>query len=112
MAKSQYEMVALRWFSDMNPDMDCIVIVSAEDEDIAEEAIRTGVEEFWDSDDLCWGDCVVSALDERKVPHTILYMPGWGSYDLGEFPAELDDAWEAYLGSLEKNGISVKIVRT
>ena len=93
----------LRWFSQMNPWMDCLVLVKADDVEKAEQAIRKGVEEFWDDECLCYGDCIEAALHEAEVEYIIEYCP---EYDDDNPFAE--EEWDAQIMEHISNGITIK----
>lgn len=70
---SRSGMVAIRWYSVMNPDMDCVCFVLEKDAVDAQDAIKEGVEEYWELDDATYGDCIENALKEADIPYIILY---------------------------------------
>jgi hypothetical protein len=66
-------MVAIRWFSVMNPELDCVCFVPQEYKNDARIAIKKGVEDFWGSNYLTYGDCIESELIQADIPYIILY---------------------------------------
>lgn len=70
-------MTAIRWFSMVNPEMDCIVYVSNDQIDLAIKTIRQAIDEWWDEDGgLCYGDAIIIALDEVEIPYVMMF-PEW-----------------------------------
>ena len=91
-------IVGLRWFSDLNEWMDCLILVQSEYQEAAIQAIRDGVERYWDDEFQCYGDSIEEALMERGVPFVINYLDEY---------AFTQESWERYVQSFEAVGIPV-----
>ena len=106
------EVVGLRWFSVMNPDMDCVVFVADEQETDASNAITIAIDRYWDGEcEECYGDAIENELRDRGIPYFIVYeeqitewqLPGFlRKHTPAQVPAtrDLDLAWEKWLDSL------------
>lgn len=94
-------MVGLRWYATMNDWMDCCVYVPREYEATAAGAIKKGIDDFWDCNDQCYGDCIEWALYEANVPHLIEYAP----YD--EETDSTLPSWEEHLDYLRGRGVPI-----
>ena len=96
-------VVCLRWFSMMNDWMDCIIFVPEWAQEAATQAIRAGIDFFWDNHCFCYGDCIVDALNERGVPYAIEYI---------DEHAYTEEQWEQHVSSFASIGVPVHIVLT
>lgn len=97
--------VGLRWFGVSNPWLDFVVFIRKENEAVAEKAILEGMDEFWDSNDLCYGDCVEWHLTKNGIVSFIfesLEEDEWGNTN--------DDEWEAFLQEFPKHGIPIRTI--
>lgn len=96
-------VIGLRYFSWTNDFIDFVVFVCEDDAEKTKQAIVEAMDEFWDSDDLCFGDCVYWQLKEHGIlPYRDIYIE---QDDEGECD---NDQWEAYLESLN---VPIRIVR-
>ena len=91
-------MKHLRWFSDTNPWMDCVVTVRDEDADAAREAITEGAtywRDQWENGDgeELYGDCIEDALREAGIKYCILY------HDAEDESPAYEALWEASIPS-------------
>ena len=64
--------VAIHYGSANDPWIEFFVIVSAERMDEAKAAVRRAVDEYWESDDQCYGDVVEWALNEADLEHRLM----------------------------------------
>lgn len=77
------KMKALRWYSTMNPELDCVVYVPRDKEDIARKTILAVMDKWCEeSADLAYGDAIEIALDDAQVPYVLL-LPEWNSDGMG-----------------------------
>lgn len=90
-------IIGLRWWSWMNPEMDLVVLVKEKDRSVAEKAISKGVADFWEDDDLAYGDCIELALKRENIPFVIEYEEDHGN----------DEAWERHLNAYWSIGIAI-----
>jgi hypothetical protein len=100
--------VGLRWFSDNNTWMDCLVVVHKDDKCAAADAILDGINAYWEEEGdegLCYGDSIEIRLAERGINYDIYYI----DYDPEE-DWEDEEAWEEFLSSLENNGVEISVV--
>jgi hypothetical protein len=95
--------VGLRYFSTMNDFIDFVVFVYKEDEEKAEKAIIEAMDEFWEADDLCFGDSVEAHLHENGIRN--FYFDFIEQDEYGEVDT---DEWESHLESAET---PIRIVR-
>lgn len=84
----------VRHFSLTNPWIDFIVVVDPSVKDDARYVINKAMEEYWNSDDDCFGDLVEEALKKAEIEYDIVYHDTYDESD------EYEDAWEAYLSVL------------
>lgn len=77
----------IRYCSAMNPWLDFLVAVAPNDFDHAKQAIERGIEQFWDDDDICFGDAVTTELEEAGIFFYICYA------DLNEDQMDTTDEW-------------------
>lgn len=94
--------IGLRWFSMLNPEMDLVVFVRGSDRQKAGQAIRDGVNRFWDSNDECYGDCIEQELTDAGVPYIAEYEHNKAGGD--------DALWECRLNRYYDIGIEIYIV--
>lgn len=64
---------SVRYYSWVNPWIDFIVLVQSSFEDRALEIVRNAMDEYWESDDMCYGDVVERWLLVSKIPYMIFY---------------------------------------
>ena len=95
-------VVGIRWFSQMNEWMDCLVLVNADMKGRAIDAVRSGIDEFWSGTCDCYGDCIEWALADACIPYIIEY----------EDPENYEDdaAWEKHLDTYISIGIPIFLV--
>lgn len=78
----------IRYYSVMNPWLDFLVAVAPNDFDRAKQAIASGIEHFWDDNDICFGDAVTMELQEDGIFFYICYA------DLTEDRMNTTDEWD------------------
>lgn len=67
-------MIAIHCFSDLNPWMDCIVLVNEYDADRAERLIKMAIDRLWDdATDECYGDLIEHNLADAEIDYAIKY---------------------------------------
>lgn len=59
--------------SDMNEWMDCIFLVSKEDEKAARVVLEKAFDEFWDQENECYGDWLESKMKEAGLSFEAFY---------------------------------------
>ena len=64
--------VAIHYGSENNPWIEFFTIVAAERMNEAKAAARRAVDEYWESDDQCYGDVVKRALNESGVTYRLM----------------------------------------
>ena len=86
-------MKSIRWFSEMNPWLDVVVVVSDDDAQDAYAAVEAACDEFWDEDNqMCYGDLIDLHLEDYGV------KPLWMIYhDDGREDDEYEEQWEKML---------------
>lgn len=90
-------MVGIRWFSILNEFMDCLICVSLPDVEPAQEAMREGLDHFWNDDGYeCYGDAIEMALREHNITYLAFYQEWDDVYDR---PVEWWD-WERWLDTI------------
>lgn len=87
------QCIGLRWFSVMNPFIDFVVLVHESDRERATEAIREGMDDFWDDAADGYGDCVYWALEARGIKNVMRFF---------DEDTETDEEWEAHVALLDK----------
>ena len=92
-------IVGIRWFSQMNEWMDCLVLVNASKKNDALEAIRAGVDAFWASCEECYGDCIERSLHDKHISYVIEYEDSDMYLD--------DEMWESHLDKYASIGIPI-----
>lgn len=95
-------VIGLRWFSIMNPWMDCLVLTQERYREDAAEAIETGIDEFWEESSLCYGDCIELSLAKKNIPFVIEYED--------EHVYSSDEKWEEHLEQYATIGIKISNV--
>lgn len=95
-------VVGIRWFSQMNDWMDCLVLVNQTNRGSAIAAVKSGVQEFWDSDCETYGDCIINELNAADIPYVIEYA------DPNIYSDE--DAWEHHIQAYTAIGIPIIVV--
>jgi len=95
-------VIGLRWFSILNEWMDCVVFVQEKYRAEAKEAISAGIDEFWEENNLCYGDCIDNALSNRGIPFVIEYED--------EALYANDEDWECHLKAYAAIGIDIENV--
>lgn len=84
----------IRYFSDLNPWIDFVVFVPANQSGQAVDAIRRGIDDFFSDDNQSpYGQCVEIALNDAGVSYLIDY------YDCNDDDA--GEAWENYIDNVE-----------
>lgn len=66
----------IRYFSEMNEWIDCVITVNEEDVERAKELVITAMEEWWDflgDEGLCYGDAIEDALTNAGILYNIRY---------------------------------------
>ena len=92
--------IGLRWFSQMNEWMDCLVLVPASLAHHAHAAVCEGVDAFWaDNNQEAYGDCIERALRRQAIPYVIEYETPQDYID--------DEAWECHLDQYVAVGIPI-----
>lgn len=97
-------MKHLRWYSEMNPWMDCIITVEEPLAEDAKEAVRKAMDDWYatveededGSDWECYGEVIELALDEANIDHAIWYHRS----DIDEYSDEWDqyeEFWESII---------------
>lgn len=90
-------MVPLRWYSCMNLEMDCVYFVLEKDSDNAYQAIKRGVDDFWEGGCDSYGKCIEWQLRENNIPFVAVY-PEW--YEWLE-RQECAPEWDEWADSLD-----------
>ena len=96
-------IIGLRWFSIMNEWMDCFVLVRLQDQEEAIKAIQAGIDEFWDGQCDCYGDCIEWHLADKNIPYVVEYEDQNVYAD--------DEVWERHLNDYRSIGIEIENVR-
>lgn len=86
--------VAIHYGSANDPWIEFFAIVAAERMDDAETAVRRAVDEYWESDDQCYGDVVEQGLNEAGIEHRLMLC----EYDSAN--DEPTEAWAVYCDSV------------
>ncbi len=86
--------VAVHYGSENDPWIEFFVIVAAEQMNEAKAAVRRAVDEYWESDDQCYGDVVELALNEAGLEYRLMLC----EYDL--VTDEPTEAWAVYCDSI------------
>lgn len=86
--------VALHYGSANDPWIEFFAIVAAERTDEAEAAVRRAVDEYWESDDQCYGDVVERVLNEAGVAYRLMLCEYDSTND------EPTEAWAVYCDSI------------
>ena len=87
---------SVQYFSMTNPWIDFIILVEADNVNMSARVVDKCMDEYWDSDDLCYGDIVEGALDSLRLPYTIIY------HDADETDGIYESLWENILDSIRK----------
>lgn len=96
-------IVGIRLYSQTNEWMDCLVLVQADREEEAIEALSAGVDAFWeDGHDMTYGECIGESMDERGIPYAIQYFD--------EEAERYEQYWEGHLSNLQSIGIRIVAV--
>lgn len=90
-------MTPIRYKSDMNEWMDCIIFVPAWEAEIAISAIKKSIEEFWEGCYSTFGEAIEDGLSNALLPYVILYMP-WD--DVNDCPDESYMVWEKMIDEI------------
>lgn len=64
--------IAIRYKSQLNPWMDCVIFVSEQDQLAAIKAIRRAVDEFFSEGDTAYADCICSCLNSCGIRYKII----------------------------------------
>lgn len=88
--------VAIHYGSVNDPWIEFFAIVAVERMDEAEAAVRRAVDEYWESDDQCYGDVVEYALTEAGLEHQLVLC----EYDSAS--DEPTEAWAVYCDNLRQ----------
>ena len=88
------EKSAIRYTSGFNEWIDFVIIVDNQYKDLVQQAINTAIDEFWNSDDECYGDCIEYYLNEASIPRMTFYYDPYGDID------EYDRTWEAFINDI------------
>lgn len=92
----------LRYYSEINGWMDCIITVNENDADKARETVRNAVNSWFEDDaGLCYGDAIESALEEAGIEYGIRYHDSnvdetsaeWEKYEK-RWESSLPEDWE------------------
>lgn len=67
--------VGIRHFSWLNPFIDVCVFVPARYEAEAIRLLRAGMDDFWDFQFECYGDCIEKRFSDANIVHASLYIP-------------------------------------
>lgn len=86
--------VALHYGSANDPWIEFFAIVAAEKTDEAEAAVRRAVDEYWESDDQCYGDVVEQKLNEAGISYRLALCEYDSTND------EPTEAWAVYCDSI------------
>ena len=90
-------MKSIRWFSEMNPWIDVVIVVNDEDAKDAYYAVEAARDDYWDEDNLveCYGDCLEYRLEDAGI------KPLWTIYhDANREDLEYEEQWEAMLDGI------------
>ena len=80
----------------MNEWIQFVVFVPEEHGQAVADLIGSTMMEFWEQDDMCYGDMIEKALDNSGVQYTITYAP-----DCIDTDEALSDEWYSFVNSLE-----------
>lgn len=84
----------IRYFSYTNLWIAFVVIVNEENAGDASQVIDEAMDEFWETDDICYGDLVEEKLRAANIEYIIIYHDPYLESE------EYEDAWENYVASL------------
>lgn len=84
------ETVAIHYASQNNAWIEFFVFVNKKDVDEAEAAARHAMDEYWNSDDLCYGDAIEAEMDRTGPPYRLKMC------DFDEMTDEPTDEWKCY----------------
>lgn len=89
-AEMSEDKVAIHYGSENDPWIEFFAIVAAERMDEAEAAVRRAVDEYWESDDQCYGDVVELALNKAGLEYRLMLCEYDSTND------EPTEAWAVY----------------
>ena len=67
-------MTAIRWYSDMNEWMDCVVFVPNNQAEIAKTLIEQAIDLYWEDEYECYGDAIEDLLSENNITYCIQFI--------------------------------------
>lgn len=85
------------------PWIDFLVACHPDDEERAQSAIYRGLNEFWEEDDLCYGDAVIHALQKDGIFFYLCFA------DLTEDEQDTTEAWNDWVVQIlrQYHGIAI-----
>ena len=89
-------VLALRWYSIINPWMDCIVFVSKAQATTATALIQQAIDEYQSGVFETYGDAIETTLAKYSIPFAIKY------YD-EEAGTNAEEEWTSWLESLSSD---------
>lgn len=96
----------IRWFSELNPWMDCIVIVQKEDAEKAMFVMKKAIDKIWDEEGPyeTYGDIIEKNFFDSGIDiHWSLF------YDADQEDDKYSDIWEKLVETIQKS-IPITIV--
>lgn len=98
-----FGMRAIRYFSEMNTWMDCVVFVSTTFASAVARIIKKAMDAWWAGDpDIPYGDAIETALQERHIPYAIAYYR-----EHPDDPDSSNEEWSEFLHSI-RNTMSMQ----
>lgn len=87
-------MYGFRFYSNMNPWIDFVVLVPRTIKDSAYVILRHAIEAYWNDIYECYGDAIEDKLDKREIPYVVIY------HDSNNISDEYEHRWEAMVENL------------
>lgn len=92
--KLEDDMAFIRYCSFLNTWLDFVVITTKDNIEGATAVVDEAMNEYWNSDNDCYGDLVEQYLDDASIPATVLY------HDSDDESEEYENAWEEFCAKL------------
>lgn len=97
------EQVAVHYAAHTSDWIECFVFTSEENAQEVGDAVRRAMNEYWDSDDLCYGDILEDELEKTGLPFKLVLC------NFDDMTDEPTAEWEAYSAAVYQDTTVIEI---
>ena len=97
------EQVAIHYAANTSDWIECFVFAGEENAQEVGEAVRRAMNEYWDSDDLRYGDILEDELEKTGLPFKLVLC------DFGDMTDEPTAEWKAYSAAVYQDTTVIEI---